>query len=178
MQASLGESQIARDTSERRSKSALDASIQSSRTDQRAWIAVSSPKMTNEPNIQRNYCVFVDTTNAGKTPGTAVRFKSSTGFIRSTDDAPPSINWSALRNTAPTATQFPGMTTHDMRMEFPEITSYVLTAYQNKLTKMFACYRFDYEDIFGRQHFTEQCFSHEFGSDLLAGWSVIKSDVQ
>ncbi len=83
MQASLGESQIARDTSERRSKSALDASIQSSRTDQRAWIAVSSPKMTNEPNIQKDYSVFVDTTNVGRTPGTAMTFKSSTGFIRS-----------------------------------------------------------------------------------------------
>jgi hypothetical protein len=97
-------------------------------------------------------------------------YKSCTGFFSFNKKNPPTCDWSGLHATDK-ITEFPNMTDENLPAAFPDITPPVVSAYEQGATKIYARLRFDYQDIFGRQHFTESCFYNWSANDRPNVWT-------
>jgi hypothetical protein len=73
------------------SNAALQASIDASRNDERAWVGIVDLRLTKEPTLSEDTVITYDTVNTGKTPALNVSAKS--GFFFG-DSEPPPPDWS------------------------------------------------------------------------------------
>lgn len=144
-------------------KTMLDASIESSRLDQRAWLTVSNLQLTEEPNGLNNIGVLCHLINTGKTPALMVTNKTSTGTFTA-NTAPPTVEWDQILADNPVVVFPGGFTTFTAR--FNPFTAVSLDSYKQHRSDMLIRVRIDYRDVFGAAHFTESCSYHSFGTGL------------
>jgi hypothetical protein len=143
------------------SQRALDASIEASRNDQRAWLAIVDMHIVKEPVVGEKFRVTYAVANTGKTPATDSTTKNQL-FFEYTEPLRP--DWMAIPG-AGQAVLFPSTTSRNIPFELdaPRITQGVVEAYTKTLTKVFLRTRADYRDVFGKAHWSEVCFTHLFG---------------
>lgn len=172
---------IDNELSRQQSKAALDASIDASRTDQRAWLGVASPILPTEPEAGKPFRLTVTIKNVGRTPALDISFKSCAGFFfpLQTGINPPACKWREIpTRKVPTTTEFPGMSHEDLEVATPEVSIAEAAAYRAHQSRVFARCRFDYKDVFRRPHFTEICYYHQFGTDPAKYWSSCNAEVE
>ncbi|MBZ5643762.1 MAG: hypothetical protein LAO19_13450 [Acidobacteriia bacterium] len=170
--------QNALDASNGQSKATLEASIEASKLDQRAWITVEVEEKTG------NFAVFMR--NTGKTP--AINVTEVTGFSGGTGMAPPAVDFTFNSSSSPPIpTNLPPDILKRLKQEGyirdKPPSGYVIAPgdsqigsdYQGKFTQMFKlggerAYiqgKVTYDDVFGRPHETTYCFWFAPPSDFV-----------
>jgi hypothetical protein len=160
---------VAREASEKQSRDSLDASIEASRLDQRAWVG---PKMVVSglkpfdsnpvPNlvIGQKILLGVILINSGKTPALHFTGWTDIGILPTTANFSPKYRpereaWKRQRGVV---AMMPGGTLAMMAPESDEIVSQAMI--DNLKAERMTLYLFGsytYSDVFGKEHFTKFC---------------------
>lgn len=156
LQETLTQAQKSMEANLQQAKGALDASIEASRTDQRAWLAFPKHKLMAEPGARAEVQLAV--ANRGKSPALV----NSKGFIALWQKLPSEAfmgDWSG-----PTAV-YPGQSDHALNHVL-NLTPEQVEEYRAKRLKIYMRSLTCYEDIFGRTHWVKTCAFHVHGAPL------------
>lgn len=141
----------------------LDVNIEASRNDQRAWLGVTDFKLTKEPVIGEDTTVTFSIQNTGKTPALKVAVRTAMA-IQSGEMGVP--DWGLFGQTPTNAILFPGMSIRDVtaKIDSLSVTREALVPYsimQLVPNEIDFRIRLDYDDVFGRSHWTQACGRHK-----------------
>lgn len=143
---------------------ALETSIETSRTDQRAWILCRGLKFEKDLKAGELNPFYMTITNAGRTPAQHVRFKYT---FRMQEKDKPDIVKTELREED--LTLGPG---REVRFRFdtdpPRINQADVDALESKTKVLTLFAEISYQDIFKNSHRTELCafYSQELKPDF------------
>ncbi len=157
MDGSLKESQVARGTSEKQSKAALDASILVARTDQRCWIGLQGIHYTIDAGkVIESTIVF---TNTGKTPAVNLRTRATMKPVP-VGDAPDFQHIYSIvpQNHSPVAPNASIFTNPKDHSNIP-LAQDEVDAIKQGAAVVYIYGRIDYEDIFHVDHWISFCYS-------------------
>jgi len=150
--------------SNRQSKAALDASIESTHLDQRAWLNISSFKLSEEPTLNQGVTVTLFVFNSGKTP--ALEMTNESTLIFSNVEPPPTAFSfepnPVSRSIVPPGTAGTFFRTNPLTLK----TLSQASAYGSVLSKIYVEATIHYKDTFGRSHWTRVCAWHASGAPL------------
>jgi hypothetical protein len=138
------------------------AGLESSRRDQRAWMAYGAVTLDKEPTADGDTIkVTLPVQNIGKSPASNMTCRSRL-VVGPNPQAQPI--WSTVRAENPT-TLFPGVTNVGMSFDTErlQLTLPVVTAYRNGASKIYVWAYISYRDIFGVEHWTQACKYHVLG---------------
>jgi hypothetical protein len=172
MNADLAQNKTSLDASAEQAKAVVNTNITSSHNDQRAWISISGCELlSREPNAGEGLTVRCHIQNTGKTP--AVRL-THYALIGLSDVEPAVPDWKNQAVHGPPETIFPGDPTsrsYDESLDIPTGTGrsntlLAINLYRQSMRIIYVRERFTYDDVFGRAHYTNACYSHAFGRPL------------
>jgi hypothetical protein len=153
------------EASTKQSRDSLGASIAASRLDQRAWVSVTNCELVKEPDAGEGFTVRCHIQNTGKTPAL---FLIHSGEIDVSNMELKIPDWTKMPRS-PAAVLFPGDTQKSYDELFPantEINKRALDFYRSKAEEIWVRVHITYADVFGRNHYTDSCYHHIFGSGL------------
>jgi hypothetical protein len=150
--------------SNRQGRAALDASIESSHLDQRAWLNVSGFKLSEEPTLDQGATVLLSVFNSGKTP--ALEMTNESILLSSNIEPPPTAFSFELnpvsRSIVPPGTAGTFFKTNPLTLK----TLSQASAYGSGLSKIYVEAIIHYKDTFGHSHWTRVCAWHASGAPL------------
>jgi hypothetical protein len=144
--------QGALEASERQNRDALNASIATSRTDQRAWLGIKDITLVNTLKPGEHVIVGVNTLNSGKTPAieaSLIEASAGTDEKKFTMELIRPEQGASKVAVAPTAT-----TMFYMSFDGSDATTKALI---DGVLRVYVRGRIGYRDIFGREHKTLFC---------------------
>lgn len=145
------------------SKAALDASVEASRLDQRAWVTVQGivlqKPLQEMMAIGSTPAVTVLVENSGRTPATDVAVAGSVIVrqVLSMKDLATTVTGEKISNAIIGPRTPPGAIL--LNSDQPVTTQRQIDAINNGITRLYAIGTIFYRDVFHRPHKTEFCFS-------------------
>lgn len=158
------------------SKSALEASIETSRRDQRAWLGVRGMVLSKEPEGSEPIRITAILANTGKTPAMLINNKSQKWI--GAGGNPPWKTWDQVATSEGAETIFPGDTTRSLTLSFgvfrpdmfrPDMFdtgANEINLYRDRRATMHVQVRLEYVDVFGCRPWTPICLYRDFGEPL------------
>jgi hypothetical protein len=171
-QDGISESRNNRVASETQSKAALDASIESSRTDQRPWVSIVRWKLSEDPSSGKDFAIIIGPINTGKTPALSLTMISQLSIW---PEEPSPTDLEAVVVKA-------GKTPNSIGMLPPSVGAIILDfhyatdpwrldasqveAYRARTQRIYLETLVKYTDAFGWRHRTRVCAYHSYGMPL------------
>jgi hypothetical protein len=146
------------------SKAALEATVESSHRDQRAWVTFSGFKLSGEPELNTGVTVTITVNNTGKTPALEFVNQSNLLFL---NVEPPGTNFALPTNPRSRAMVAPGtfgvqFTSDPLTLKsLPQISLYTSGTYKIYLEALVR-----YKDTFNQSHWTRACAYHVYSARL------------
>jgi len=160
MERNLNAAKEAMERSDRQSKAAIDASIEASRNDQRAWLTFSRFLLSEEPTADKEVAIDYWIINTGKTPAIDMYTQGTVWILPSEMIFP--FGELADHPKIVVPPNAPNMST---RLKWKFAASF-LTNYPTKVYRLYFNGLVLYHDIFGELRWTSVCAWHEYGESL------------
>lgn len=130
--------------------------------EQRAWIGVSEWALDREPEDGSTITIRAILSNTGATPATNVITKSRLHVW----DRPIFDEWDSVKADQSGSTILPDASGHGVNKTVRIDKPGMAAAYKDNKVRVYFTGRINYNDVFGRPHWTTFCAYHTYGQDL------------
>ncbi|HKW65188.1 MAG TPA: hypothetical protein VJN89_21725 [Candidatus Acidoferrum sp.] len=138
-------------------KASLQATIDISRSDGRAWLYTTGYTLSKEPVENEAVNVKAQVFNSGRTPAVNVTTDSAT-YVGIGE--PPQFNWPKIKSPPSRNIISPNDIRQSIASGGIRLNGPVLALYNSGTVSIYVMFRLDYQDIFGRSHWLTVCTYH------------------